>query len=204
MRNICDRHNILLIFDEVITAFGRLGGNTGAEVFGVTPDIITLAKQLTNGAIPMGAVAVKQEIHDCFMDNGGPDYAVELPHGYTYSAHPVACAAGIAVLDLIEREQLVERAKQLAPVFEDAIHSLKGSPFVTDIRNVGLAGGLSIEHAPGEPLRRPFEIALSMWKKGFYIRYGGDTIQLGLPFTTQRQELDALINALAETLNETA
>ena len=202
LREICDQHDILLIFDEVITAFGRMGYRTGSEAFGVKPDIINTAKQLTNGVVPMGAVICKQEIYDTFMQQGGPEYAIELPHGYTYSGHPVACAAGIAALNILERDGLIERVKTMAPVFETALHSLKGTQFIADIRNFGLAGGLSIEHAPGEPMLRPYLIAMAMWKKGFYVRYGGDTIQLGLPFTVETDEIDTLISALGETIGE--
>ncbi len=202
LREICDQHNILLIFDEVITAFGRMGAKTGAEAFGVKPDMINMAKQLTNGTVPMGAVAVKQEIYDCFMDNGGPEYAVELPHGYTYSAHPVACAAALASLDILDNDGLIDCVTELSPTFESALHSLKGTQYIADIRNYGFAGALSIEHAPGEPQLRPFQIAMKMWDKGYYVRYGGDTIQLGLPFTTQREEIDSLINALGDSINE--
>ncbi|MEH6628708.1 MAG: aspartate aminotransferase family protein [Motiliproteus sp.] len=204
LRDICDQHNILLIFDEVITAFGRMGAKTGAEAFGVKPDMINMAKQLTNGTVPMGAVAVKQEIYDCFMENGGPEYAVELPHGYTYSAHPVACAAALASLDILENDGLIDCVKELSPAFENALHSLNGTQYVADIRNYGFSGALSIEHAPGEPMLRPYQIAMTMWDKGYYVRYGGDTIQLGLPFTTQREEIDSLINALGDSINELA
>ncbi|MBY4679074.1 aspartate aminotransferase family protein [Marinobacterium arenosum] len=204
LREICDQHNILLIFDEVITGFGRTGANTGSEAFGVTPDIINMAKQMTNGSQPLGAVAVKQEIYDCFMEHGGPEYMIELPHGYTYSAHPVACAAGIAALDVLENNHLVNRVAEIAPYWENAVHSLKGSKHVSDIRNYGLAAGLSIEALPGEPARRPYEIAMKMWQKGFYVRYGGDTIQLAPPFIVELDEIDRLINALGETLNEQA
>lgn len=202
LKDICDQHNILLIFDEVITAFGRMGAKTGSEEFGVIPDIINVAKQLTNGAVPMGAVICKQEIYDTFMEKGGPEYAIELPHGYTYSGHPVACAAGLAALDILEKDCLIERVKTMAPVFEETLHGLKGTQYIADIRNYGLAGALTIEHAPGEPMLRPYLIAMSMWKKGFYVRYGGDTIQLGLPFTVERNEIDTLISALGETINE--
>ena len=202
LREICDQHNILLIFDEVITAFGRMGARTGAEAFGVTPDIINTAKQLTNGAMPMGAVICKQEIYDTFMEKGGPDYAIELPHGYTYSAHPVACAAGLASLDILDNDGLIERVRMMAPVFEASLHALKGRQYISDIRNYGLAGGLTIEAAPGEPMLRPYLIAMSMWEKGFYVRYGGDTIQLGLPFTVEHEEIDTLMSALGETINE--
>jgi len=207
LREICTKHNILLIFDEVITAFGRMGSNTGAEEFGVTPDLMTVAKQLTNGVVPMGAVIAKQEIYNTYMETGGPDYMLELPHGYTYSAHPLACAAGLASLDIVQRENLPERVKSIAPYFQEALHALKGTQHITDIRNYGLAGALSIaafgaENGKAEPGKRPYEIAMKMWQKGFYVRYGGDTIQLGLPFTTELSEIDSLINALGETIRE--
>lgn len=204
LREICDQHNILLIFDEVICAFGRLGSKTGAEAFGVTPDIICVAKQLTNGCIPMGAVIAKQEIYDTFMEQGGPDYMLEFPHGYTYSAHPVACAAGLASLELLKTEQLIDRVKQLSPYFEEAVHSLKDCKHITDVRNFGLAAAFSIDPVEGEPGLRPFQIAMKMWQKGFYVRYGGATIQLGLPFTSERKEIDLLICALGESFNEIA
>ncbi|MEH6605730.1 MAG: aminotransferase class III-fold pyridoxal phosphate-dependent enzyme, partial [Pseudomonadales bacterium] len=202
IREICDQHNILLIFDEVICAFGRMGANTGAEAFGVTPDIINIAKQVTNGAIPLGAVVVKQEIYDTFMEHGGADYLVELPHGYTYSAHPVACAAGLATLNVLQEQNLIARVAELSPYFEEAVHSLKGANAVTDIRNYGFAAGFTLEAYPGEPARRPYEVAMRMWRKGFYVRYGADTIQLGLPFITEKTEIDSLINALGESFNE--
>lgn len=203
LREICDKHNILLIFDEVITAFGRMGSNTGAEEFGVVPDIMTVAKQLTNGVIPMGAVISKQEIYDTYMETGGPDYMLELPHGYTYSAHPIACAAGLASLDILESDKLPQRVKEISPHFQEMLHSLKGSKHVSDIRNYGLAGALSIDAVAGQPALRPYEISMKMWQKGFYVRYGGDTIQLGLPFTTEVSEISSLINALGDSLNET-
>jgi len=201
LREICDQHGILLIFDEVITAFGRAGAWTGSEAFGVTPDIVNFAKQVTNGAIPMGGVVATGEIHQAFMDAGGPDYGIEFPHGYTYSAHPVACAAGLATLDLLERENAVHRVQELAPSFERAVHSLKGARHVTDIRNYGLAAGISIAALPGEPARRPFEIAMRCWDKGFYVRFGGDTLQLAPPFVAERAEFDAIVNAIGEALN---
>lgn len=202
LRELCDKHNILLIFDEVITAFGRVGSKTGAEEFGVTPDLMTTAKQLTNGVIPMGAVIAKQEIYDTFMETGGADYMLELPHGYTYSAHPVACAAGLASLDILENDKLIERVNAVSPQFQEMLHSLKDTKYVSDIRNYGLAGALSIEAAPGEPALRPYQIAMKCWEKGFYVRYGGDTIQLGLPFTVEIEEIDSLINALGDSINE--
>ena len=204
LREICDMHNILLIFDEVITGFGRMGSLTGAEEFGVTPDIMTLAKQITNGIQPLGAVVVGSNIYEAYMEKGGPDYMVEFPHGYTYSAHPVACAAGIAALDLLVNENLVQLVKEMSATFEDAVHSLKSAPFITDIRNYGFAAGLSLEHYPGEPLRRPFEIGLKCFEKGFYIRWGADTLQMAPPFSASREQIDAFVNAVGESLNELA
>jgi beta-alanine--pyruvate transaminase len=203
LREICTQHNILLIFDEVITGFGRCGAMTGAEAFGVTPDIMNIAKQVTNGAQPMGAVIAKKDIYDTFMNAGGPEYMLEFPHGYTYSAHPVACAVGLATLDILVKENMVDRVRELAPHFEQAVHSLKGSKHVVDIRNFGLAAGLTIAALPGEPAKRPYEIAMKCWKKGFYVRYGGDTIQLAPPFISERAEIDRLIDALGEAINET-
>ena len=204
LRDICTANNILLIFDEVITGFGRMGAYTGAEAFGVTPDIMNVAKQITNGAQPMGAVIAKKDIYDTFIAQGGPDYMLEFAHGYTYSSHPVACAAALAALDLLVKENGVAQVKSLAPYFENAVHGLKGAKHITDIRNYGLACGITIEALPGEPARRPYEIAMTMLKKGFYVRYGGDTIQLAPPFITTPAQIDSLINALGETINQTA
>src|SRR5450830_50296 len=204
LRDICTANNILLIFDEVITGFGRCGAWTGAEAFGVTPDIMNVAKQITNGAQPLGAVLATKEIYDTFMAVGGPDYMLEFPHGYTYSAHPVACAAGLAALDVLQKEDMIGRVRTLAPYFETAVHSLKGSKHVADIRNYGLAAGITLQALPGEPARRPYEVAMACWKKGFYVRYGGDTIQLAPPFITEKAEIDRLINALGDALAETA
>lgn len=202
LREICDQHEILLIFDEVITGFGRVGSNTGAEEFGVTPDMMNIAKQLTNGAVPMGAVIVQREIYQTFMEQGGPEYAIELPHGYTYSGHPVACAAALASLDILQNDRLVDRVKEMSPIFENALHGLKGNRYVTDIRNYGMAGALQIESYPGEPARRPYEIAMKCWEKGFYVRYGGDTIQLGMPFIVEREEIDRVVNAIGDAISE--
>ena len=204
LRDICTANNILLIFDEVITGFGRCGAYTGAEAFGVTPDIMNVAKQITNGTQPLGAVIAKKEIYDTFMAAGGPEYMLEFAHGYTYSAHPVACAVGVAALDVLVKEDMINRVKNLAPYFEQAVHSLKGTKHITDIRNFGLAAGITIDARPGEPARRPYEIAMKCLKKGFYVRYGGDTIQLAPPFIIEKSEIDSLINALGEALNETA
>ncbi len=204
LRDICTANNILLIFDEVITGFGRCGAMTGAEAFGVTPDIMNIAKQVTNGTQPLGAVVASKEIYETFMAAGGPEYMVEFPHGYTYSAHPVACAAGLAALELLQAEDGVGRVKALAPHFENAVHSLKGARHVADIRNFGLAAGITIAAVPGEPARRPYEIAMACWKKGFYVRYGGDTIQLAPPFISEKAEIDRLVNAVSDALGEVA
>jgi len=200
LREICNQHNILLIFDEVITAFGRMGTMTGAEYFGVTPDLMNVAKQITNGAIPMGAVIASREIYDTFMYQASPEYAVEFAHGYTYSAHPVACAAGLATLDLLQKENLVQQSAELAPYFENAIHGLKGAKHVIDIRNCGLAGALQIAPRDGDALIRPFEAGMALWKAGFYVRFGGDTLQFGPTFNTQPQELDRLFDAVGQAL----
>jgi beta-alanine--pyruvate transaminase len=203
LRDICTAHDILLIFDEVITGFGRAGAYTGAEAFGVTPDILNLAKQVTNGAQPLGAVVAKKELYDAMMAAGGPDYMLEFPHGYTYSAHPVACAAGVAALDVLVQENLIGRVRELAPYFEAAVHTLEGARNVADIRNFGLAAGLTLAALPGEPAKRPFEIAMKCLAKGFYVRYGGDTIQLAPPFIVEKHEIDRLVEVLGEAINAT-
>jgi beta-alanine--pyruvate transaminase len=156
LREICTKHGILLIFDEVITGFGRLGAPFAAGYFGVVPDMITMAKGLTNGALPMGAVAVRREVHDAFMT--GPEGAIELFHGYTYSAHPVACAAGLATQQIYRREGLLTRATEMADYWADAVHSLKGLPHVIDLRNLGLIGAIELEPIPGKPGARAFDV----------------------------------------------
>lgn len=201
LRDICDANDILLIFDEVITGFGRCGAMTGADAFGVVPDILNVAKQITNGAIPMGAVIARAGIYDTFMAHGGPDYALEFAHGYTYSAHPVACAAGLAALDVLTGEALPQRVADEAPFFEALLHdALSDKPHVSDVRNYGFAGAITLEPYPGEPLRRPFEVAMKMWEKGFLVRYGGDTIQLAPMFVMERPEMESLVGALADSL----
>lgn len=201
LREICDQYDILLIFDEVITAFGRMGCMTGAEYFGVTPDLMNVAKQITNGAIPMGAVIASSRIYDTFMYQASPEYAVEFAHGYTYSAHPVACAAALATLDLLERDNLVQQSAELAPHFEKAIHGLRGAKHIVDIRNCGLAGALQIAPRDGDAIIRPFEAGMALWKAGFYVRFGGDSLQFGPTFNTQPQELDRLFDAVGHALH---
>ena len=205
LRELCDANDILLIFDEVITGLGRCGANTGAEAFGVTPDILNLAKQITNGAIPMGAVVATSEIYETFMAHGGPDYALEFAHGYTYSGHPVACAAGLAALEVLSREKLPAHVAKEAPFWEGLLHdNLADKPHVADVRNYGFAGALTLEPYPGEPMRRPFEVAMRMWEKGFLVRYGGDTIQLAPHFVMQREQMSSLVGALSDSLTELA
>lgn len=203
LRDLCDKHHLLLIFDEVITGFGRCGAMTGADAFGVIPDILNVAKQLTNGAVPMGAVIASTEIHQTFMDNGGADYVLEFAHGYTYSAHPVACAAGLAALDVLVEEQLPQRVAEEAPYFEALLHDqLSDKPFVLDVRNFGFAGAITLEAKGDEPLCRPFEIAMAMWKRGVLVRYGGDTIQMAPHFVMQREQMDQMVGTLADCLTE--
>ncbi|MET3715480.1 aspartate aminotransferase family protein [Pseudomonas sp. PvP001] len=202
LREICDQHNILLIFDEVITGFGRTGTMFGADTFGVTPDLMCIAKQITNGAIPMGAVIASTEIYQTFMNQATPEYAVEFPHGYTYSAHPVACAAGLAALDLLQRENLVQSAAELAPHFESVLHGVKGAKNIVDIRNYGLAGAIQLAPRDGDAIVRPYEASMKLWKAGFYVRFGGDTLQFGPTFNAQPQDLDRLFDAVGEALNQ--
>lgn len=204
LRAICDEHDILLIFDEVITAFGRCGARTGAEAFGVTPDILTVAKQLTNGTVPMGAVIASREIYSTFMQVDSPAHAVEFTHGYTYSAHPVACAAGLAALDLLEREDFPALVRAIAPAFEDRLHALRGRPHVVDIRNFGLAGAIQLAARDGDPAIRPRDAHMALWEAGFYVRYGGDTLQFAPPFASTEAELERLFDAVASTLDELA
>jgi beta-alanine--pyruvate transaminase len=195
---ICAKHDILLIFDEVITAFGRLGAAFGAEYFGMSPDIITTAKGLTNGAVPMGAVFVASKIYDALMT--GPEEAIELAHGYTYSGHPLACAACIATLDTYREEGLLTRAAALAPYWEEAVHSLKGLPHVIDVRNIGLIGAVEFEPAAGEPGKRAHTRFVEAFNKGLLVRATGDTIALAPPLIVEKAEIDQLIGIMAGVL----
>ncbi|MDF2783625.1 MAG: omega amino acid--pyruvate aminotransferase [Pantoea eucrina] len=204
LREICTQHNILLIFDEVITGFGRMGRWTGAEYFGVTPDLLNFAKQITNGAIPLGGVAASSEIYHTYMSQPLPEHAVEFAHGYTYSAHPVACAAAIATLDLLEKESLIAQSAELAPLFEQQLHALRGCPHVADIRNCGLVGAIQLAPREGDATLRPFEAGMLLWKAGFYVRFGGDTLQFGPMFAAQPDELDRLFNAVSDALHRVA
>ena len=202
LREICTQHNILLIFDEVITGFGRMGKWSGAEFFGVTPDLMNVAKQITNGAIPLGAVIASSEIYNTFMQQPSPEHMIEFTHGYTYSAHPVACAAGLATLELLEKDGLIQQSAALAPHFENVLHGLKGSKHVVDIRNCGLVGALQLAPRDGDPTIRPFEAGMALWQAGFYVRFGGDCLQFGPTFNTKPEELDRLFNAVGDVLNK--
>ena len=198
LREICDRHGILLIFDEVITGFGRLGQPFAADYFGVKPDIITAAKGLTNGAVPMGAVFVRDEIYDAFMN--GPEHAIELFHGYTYSGHPVACAAGMATLDIYEREGLLTRVGEIADYWQEAAHSLKGLPHVMDVRNLELIAGVELEPRPGSPGARAFDVHVDCFQRGALVRMTGDIIAMSPPLIIEKSHIDELFGKLAEAL----
>ena len=202
LREICDKHDILLIFDEVITAYGRVGKATASERFGVTPDIITMAKGLTNAAVPMGAVAVRREVHDTVINSAGP--GIELFHGYTYSGHPLAAAAAIASLDVYASENLFEKAIELEGYWEDAVHSLKGAPHVIDCRNVGLIGGIELEPREGAPGKRAMEVFHAAFDSGLLIRVTGDIIALSPPLILEKSHIDEIFGKLAEVLKKTS
>jgi beta-alanine--pyruvate transaminase len=202
LREICDRHGILLIFDEVITGFGRTGQPFAAQTFGVTPDLMTCAKGLTNGAVPMGAVIARQEIHDVFMT--GPEHLIEFFHGYTYSAHPLACAAGLATLETYADEGLLTRAGELAGYFAEALHSLKGLPNVLDVRNIGLVGGVELAPIPGAPTKRAFDIFLDCYERGALVRTTGDIVALSPPLIIERAQIDQLVGLLGDAIRRAA
>ncbi len=198
LRDICTTHGILLIFDEVITGFGRLGTGFATDYFGVVPDIITVAKGITNGTIPMGAVFVRKEIYDAFMH--GPDRAIELPHGYTYSGHPMACAAALATLDVYQEERLFERAHHLSDYWENAVHSLRTLPHVIDVRNLGLVAGIELEPRPEQPAARAFECFLQCYERGVMIRTTGDIIALSPPLIIETHHIDQIVETIADVL----
>ena len=202
LREICDRHGILLIFDEVITGFGRTGQAFAAQTFGVTPDLITCAKGLTNGTVPMGGVIAKTEIHDAFMQ--GPEHLIEFFHGYTYSAHPLACAAGLATLDTYAEDGLLTRAAELESHFADAVHSLRGEPNVIDVRNVGLIGGVELAARAGEPTKRAFDIFLDCWQQGLLVRTTGDIVALSPPLIVERGQIDQIVQTLRQAIRRAA
>jgi beta-alanine--pyruvate transaminase len=193
LREICTKHGILLIFDEVITGFGRLGKPFGAEHFGVMPDLITAAKGLTNATVPMGAVFVKDAIYEAFMQ--GPE-GIEIFHGYTYSGHPLACAAGIATMDVFEEEGLLTRAAGLAQHWEDGLHKFKGAPHVVDVRNCGLMGAIELEPRAGQPGKRAYEVFVKAFEAGVLIRVTGDTIALSPPLIAERGQIDRILECV--------
>ena len=201
LRQICDKHGLLLIFDEVITGFGRTGPGFAADAVGVVPDMITIAKGITNGTVPMGAVLVRRGIYDTVV-NSAPPGTVELFHGYTYSGHPLATAAAEASLDTFEQEELFKRSQELAPYFEQAIHSLREMPHVIDIRNMGLVAGIELESKPGKPTERAFKTFLRCYEKGVLIRTTGDIIALSPPLIISKAQIDELVGTIGDTLRE--
>jgi beta-alanine--pyruvate transaminase len=202
LRDICTKHGILLIFDEVITGFGRTGMPFAAQTFGVTPDMITCAKGISNGAVPMGAVIAGQHIHDTFMT--GPEGAIEFFHGYTYSSHPLACAAALATLDTYAEEGLLTRAAEMQGYFGEALHSLKGEPNVIDIRNLGLVGGIELAPIAGSPAKRAFDVFLDCWQQGMLIRTTGDIVALSPPLIIERAQVDQIVDTLRGAIRRAA
>ena len=201
IREICTKHGILLIFDEVITGFGRLGANFGADRFGVTPDMITFAKGITNGVIPMGGVIVSSDIYNAIIAQGGQEQAIEFFHGYTYSGHPIPTAAAHAVLDIFESDELVKRARELEPVLEEGLHALKGKSGILDIRNFGLSGAVELDPVPGKPGLRSMKVLEACIEKGALVRVAGDTIAVGPPFISTPQEIQFLCSVLGEAID---
>jgi len=202
LRELCDKHGILLIFDEVITGFGRLGTPFAADYFDVVPDLMTVAKGLTNAAVPMGAVFVRHGIYDTVV-NAAPA-GIELFHGYTYSGHPLAAAAGLATLELYQTEGLFERAASLAPYWENALHSLRGLPHIIDIRNLGLVGGIELEPRPGAPGARGFEVFVDCFNRGVLARVTGDIIALSPPLIIEKSQIDELIGTIGTAIKAVA
>ncbi|WP_457355839.1 aminotransferase class III-fold pyridoxal phosphate-dependent enzyme [Roseateles sp. P5_D6] len=202
LREICDKHGILLIFDEVITGFGRTGKPFAAQTFGVTPDLMTVAKGITNGCVPMGAVFAQQKIHDAFMT--GPEHLIEFFHGYTYSAHPLACAAGIATLDTYADDDLLTRAARMEGEFAKALHSLREEPNVIDVRNIGLVGGIELKPLDGQPAKRAFNVFLDCWDKGLLIRTTGDTVALSPPLIIESGHIERIVDTLRGALRRAA
>ncbi|ODT70397.1 MAG: omega amino acid--pyruvate aminotransferase [Pelagibacterium sp. SCN 63-23] len=198
LREITKKHGILLIFDEVITGYGRLGTPFGADYFGVTPDIMVTAKGLTNGVIPMGAVFVSKDIHDAFMT--GPEHVIEFFHGYTYSGNPIASAAALATLETYKDEGLLTRGAELAKVWEDGLHSLKGLPHVIDIRNIGLVGAIELQPIDGQPTKRAFSAFLKAYEQGLLIRTTGDIIALSPPLIVSESQIDQIVSTLSGIL----
>jgi beta-alanine--pyruvate transaminase len=201
LRKICDKYGILLIFDEVITGFGRTGSAFAAETFGVTPDMITFAKGITNGAVPMGGVIVSEDIYHAFLN--GPEEQIEFFHGYTYSGHPLASAAAIATLDIYKEEGLFEKSKELALHFEGALHSLKGHKHVIDIRNYGLMGGIELDPIQGSPGKRAYDIFVKCYEHGVLVRAAGDTVALTPSFIASKSHIDEIVDTIGKALKTT-
>ena len=202
LREICDRHGILLIFDEVITGFGRVGAPFAADRFSVQPDLMTVAKGITNGAVPMGATCVRSAIHDAIVQNATTP--IEFFHGYTYSAHPLACAAGLATLDLYEEEGLFSRARSLEPAWTDALHSLRDAPHVIDVRTIGLVGGIELEARPGATGARGYEAFVSCFERGVLVRVTADTIALSPPLIVNESHIAQAVDTIRATLSRIA
>ena len=202
LRQICDKHGILLIFDEVITGFGRLGSSFAAEHFGVLPDLMTVAKGITNAAVPMGAVFVRKHIHEAFMR--GPEHMIELFHGYTYSGHPLAAAAGMATLDVYQEEGLFERARELSPYFEDGLHSLRGARNVLDVRNLGLMGNVELEPIKTRPWARGYDVFMRCYENGVLVRYSGENISVSPPLIVSKGQIDQIVDTLGSAIKEAA
>jgi beta-alanine--pyruvate transaminase len=202
LREITRKHGILLIFDEVITAFGRLGDAFAAQTFGVVPDMITFAKGVTSAAVPLGGVLVSNEVHRTFM--AGPPAAIEFFHGYTYSAHPLACAAGLATLQLYEDEKLFERGKRMAKVFEEKLHTLKGEPNVIDIRNMGLAGAVELAPRPDAPGARALEVFLRCYDEGVFVRLAGEIIELAPALIVEENQIEEIVETMRKVLRRVA
>jgi beta-alanine--pyruvate transaminase len=202
LREICDKHEIVLIFDEVITGFGRIGKPFASQAFDVTPDLMTTAKGLTNGSIPMGAVFAQRKIYDAFMQ--GPENSIELFHGYTYSAHPVACAAALATLDIYAKEGLLTRAASLASEWEAAVHSMRGLPHVIDVRNCGLIGAVEFEPRAGKPGARAFEVFLKCFERGVMVRQTGDVIAMSPPLIIEPKQIARIVETLSSVIRDTA
>ena len=202
LREICDRHGILLIFDEVITGFGRTGQPFAAQTFDVVPDMMTVAKGITNGSVPMGAVICRDTIHDVFMQ--GPEHLIEFFHGYTYSSHPLACAAGLATLDTYAEEGLLTRAAVMGQQFAEAVHSLRGEPNVVDVRNIGLVGGIELAPLPGEPAKRAFNVFLDCYEQGVLVRTTGDTVALSPPLIIEPGHIERIVETLRAAIRRAA
>jgi beta-alanine--pyruvate transaminase len=202
LRALCDKHGILLIFDEVITGFGRLGTPFAANYFGVTPDLMTTAKGITNGTVPCGAVFASRKIHDTLMT--GPQSQIELFHGYTYSAHPVACAAGIATLDIYKDEGLLTRGAPLTDYWRDGLHSLKGLPNVIDIRNVGLMGAVEVAPRKDAVGARGYDLMVDCFNNGLYLRQAGDSLAVSPPLIVERSHIDEMVSILGDAIKRVA